>query len=530
MEKTGISATYPFDAGLGPLIETFVADRDALARRYPLSRSKARRARTGELLGETRLRLNELPADRLSPAARLDLALFRNFLSRGLAELARDAAEDRRLETLLPFGPLVADLEAARMAMETPDPTAVAENLDRLVRSMAETAPPADDAPAAAWLDELRKAMERWRDYYVGYDPLIDWWSRKPLESVFAEFDRLAATVPTGVIPGRPVGRAALEEDLAFEMLPYSPEELIAIGDREYAWCLEEMLGASREMGFGDDWKAALEAIKDTAVPPGGQPAMVRDLANEAIGYVRDLVTIPPLAEEVWRMEMMTAEAQKTNPFFLGGEAIIVSYPTAEMSQAEKRMSMRGNNPHFSRATVQHELIPGHHLQAFMTARHRPYRQLFSTPFWIEGWTLYWELLLWELGFPRSPRDRIGMLFWRMHRCVRVSFSLRFHLGEMTTDECVEMLVDKVGHERANAEGEVRRSFNGLYPPLYQAAYLIGGLQFRAISRELRALGRSYREIHDGMLQENEMPPALMRLALLGEPAPLDANPSWLFC
>jgi uncharacterized protein (DUF885 family) len=39
-------------------------------------------------------------------------------------------------------------------------------------------------------------------------------------------------------------------------------------------------------------------------------------------------------------------------------------------------MSMRGNNPSFSRATVFHELIPGHHLQGFMAARYRPYRGL----------------------------------------------------------------------------------------------------------------------------------------------------------
>lgn len=518
---------YAFDPGLGPLIEAFVADRDALARRYPLSRSAVRRARVATHLRETQEALARLAADRLTSAGRLDLALFQNHLAYGLARERRDDEEDRRLDGLLPFGPAVAALEEARMAMETPDPAATAEALDRLARAMAAIAPPADDAPAAAWLGELRGAMERWRDFHAGYDPLLDWWTRRPLEAVFAEFDRLADVQSGSDIPGHPVGRKALEEDLAFEKVPYSPEELIAIGEREYAWCLAEMREASREMGFGDDWRAALEAVKETAVPPGGQPAVVRDLAREATEYVRDLVTIPPLAEEVWRMEMMSAEAQKTSPFFLGGEAIIVSYPTDGMSHAEKRMSARGNNPNLSRATVQHELIPGHHLQMFMTARHRPYRRLFSTPFWIEGWTLYWELLLWELGFPRTPEERIGMLFWRMHRCVRVSFSLRFHLGEMTTVECVETLVERVGHERANAEGEVRRSFNGLYPPLYQAAYLIGGLQFRAISRELRAKGWSLRKVHDAMLRENEMPPAFMRLALLGEPP--DGASAWRF-
>ncbi len=62
-------------------------------------------------------------------------------------------------------------------------------------------------------------------------------------------------------------------------------------------------------------------------------------------------------------------------------------------------MSMRGNNRHFSRATVHHELIPGHHLQGYMNQRHRTYRGPFRTPFWGEGWALYWEMLLWDLDF-----------------------------------------------------------------------------------------------------------------------------------
>ena len=37
-------------------------------------------------------------------------------------------------------------------------------------------------------------------------------------------------------------------------MIPYTPEELIAIAEREFAWCEARMLEASRELGFGDDW------------------------------------------------------------------------------------------------------------------------------------------------------------------------------------------------------------------------------------------------------------------------------------
>ena len=118
-------------------------------------------------------------------------------------------------------------------------------------------------------------------------------------------------------------------------------------------------------------------------------------------------------------------------------------------------MSMRGNNIHFSRATVHHELIPGHHLQGFMArALQRATAGCSRTPFLVEGWALYWEMLLWDLGFATSPEDRVGMLFWRMHRCARIIFSLKFHLGEMTPRRsAIDFLVDRVGHERANADG-----------------------------------------------------------------------------
>jgi uncharacterized protein (DUF885 family) len=216
-------------------------------------------------------------------------------------------------------------------------------------------------------------------------------------------------------------------------------------------------------------------------------------------------------------MEMMPSDKQKINPFFLGGETIHISFPSSDMSHEFKRMSLRGNNRHFARATVQHELIPGHAMQAWAEGRHSPHRSLFATPFWTEGWTLHWEMLLWDLGFPRTPEERIGMLFWRLHRCVRVEFSLRFHRGELTPEQCVEMLVEEVGHERENALGEVRRSFGGEYDPLYQCAYLIGGLQVRSLHREMTGSGAmTGRHFHDRFLEEGPMPIAAMRAAMKG--------------
>jgi uncharacterized protein (DUF885 family) len=315
-------------------------------------------------------------------------------------------------------------------------------------------------------------------------------------------------------------------------MIPYTPQELIGIAEREYAFSLSEAKKAAKEMGFGDDWKAAMEKVKNTYVDPGEQPELIRRLARQAEAFFdqHDWVTIPPLAREDWRMEMLSPERQRVSPFFLGGELILVSYPTAEMTEDEKLMSLRGNNPHFSHATVFHELNPGHHLQGFMEARYNPHRQLFHTPFWSEGQSLYWEMFLWDHGFQQSPEDRLGALFWRMHRSARIIFSLNFHLGKMTPQQAIDFLVDQVDFERANAEAEVRRSFNGSYSPLYQVSYMIGGLQLRALHHELvDAKKMSEREFHDAVLQGGPMPIAMVRARLENTPLTRQGAPSWRF-
>jgi hypothetical protein len=273
--------------------------------------------------------------------------------------------------------------------------------------------------------------------------------------------------------------------------------------------------------------------VRNEHVAPGEEPQLIDSLAEEAIDYVtkNDLVTVPPIVSETWTMEMMTPRRQLVNPFFTGGETISVSFPTSDMSQEQKLMSLHANNRYFDRATVFHELIPGHCLQAYYEERSHPYREeLESNPFWIEGWAFYWEMLMYDRGFFKTPEDRVGSLFWRMHRCARIVFSLKFHLGEWTPEQCVDYLVDKVGHERFTAEGEVRRSILGDYPPLYQLAYMVGALQFRQLHKEFVDSGKmSARNFHDRILEGNEMPIELVRAMLGGEKLTRDFSAGWRF-
>ncbi len=537
-------------------LAVFEADVSGIETQFDAPWSVVRRERLADVLEGWRRWLDDLRWDDLVASDRADALLLENLIKARREALAQ---ERRRFEEMAPVCPFVADLVALldqRRLLADEPPQATAHRLDAACRVLQETRRalemdlesaerttlprPTVANRAARALDAVKEALDKWRGFRSGYDPEFTWWVEEPCTRLgnalgdFAGFLRrqVAGAEDEDAIIGDPVGAERLAAELEDALIPYGADQLIAMGAREMEWCLDQMLSASRELGLGDDWRAALDRVKEDHVPPGEQGLLVRDLAREAVAFVEDhdLLTIPTLAREGWRMEMMSPDRQKVNPFFLGGEAIIVSYPTNEMEHERKLMSMRGNNRHFSRATVQHELIPGHYMQHFCQARYRPYRRMFHTPFWTEGWTLYWEMRLWELGFPRTPEERIGMLFWRMHRCARVVFSLRFHLGEMSAQECVDMLVEQVGHERSTAEGEVRRSFGGDYPALYQCAYLIGGLQMRALHREMTGPGgMGERQFHDAVMAENCMPIAVLRSILRRDRLERGRLPQWRF-
>ncbi len=527
---------------LAPVVARWDADRGALSRRYSTEYSTVRRERFRRFDATWREQLKALPFERLSRQGQVDYLLLDNKLRYELALLDREARLASEMAPLLPFADSLGALLEQRRTLQRPEPTAAARTIagmtsqiDRMSKTLGSpdggsNGPKLSKIVAYRAADAIagyKRQFAQWLRFYQGYDPQMTWWVADPAKKFDAALDGYRKALREKVvgakegqdepIVGDPIGADGLAVDLAGEMIPYTPTELIAIAEKEYAFLEGEAKKAAREMGFGDDWKAALEKVKTEYPPAGEQATAVRDMAWEATRYVEDhhLVTVPALAKEIWRMEMMSPEAQKTNPFFLGGEVILVSSPTDGMSEEEKVQALRANNAPMSRATVQHELIPGHHLQGFVADRSNAHREVFSTPFYVEGWSLWWELHLWDLGFHATPDQRIGALFWRMHRAARIIFSLKFHLGEWTPQQCIDFLVDKVGHERASATGEVRRSFNGNYSPLYQAGYLLGGMQLRALYHDLvDGKKMTEQEFHDAVLSTGTMPIEMVRALL----------------
>lgn len=567
-------------------IARIAADIDGYDRFYGIRWADDLLQRQHEFLKSKLEAMKGIDFDALGQSGKVDYLLMRNDIRAAITANRLAARQLAEMDGALAVRSIIVPLELARWRMEKLDPKACAAQLNAIPgvikgsrekieearkaakakaeeKSKAEptaaaAGPSAELSPVAALrasraIDQLERALGEHYDYYEGFEPAFTWWCEKPYgeaRTALRDFSKFLREDLAGVkgkpedpLIGDPIGREALLESLRDEHVALSPEELIAVGEKEFAWCEAQMKAAAKEMGFGDgsEWKKALDKVKQGSQDPGEQTAYVTDVSREAIAFLKqhDLVSIPPLCEETWRIQMISPQGQRSLPFAVYyGQAIGVAYPHQSMTHDDKMMSLRGNNRHFTRIVVPHELIPGHHLQAFMSKRERPYRGRFSTPFFVEGWALYWEMKLWDMNWAKSPEDRIGMLFWRMHRCARIVVSLKFHLGQMSPQEMIDYLVDRVGHEKFGATSEVRRYIGGDYSPLYQCGYMIGGKQLRALW--LEAVGDAQKAPHqrgrmtekqfnDAVMHAGMAPIELLRAELLNLPLTRDSEASWRF-
>lgn len=542
---------HTFASELIDVVNTYQADKTALQNFYTNKESEEYYVRFSKFYDDWEKTVKDIDFKNLSKDGKVDYLLLKNLISKEDYFLQIEYKAYKEVASVVDFSDDLNLFIRERRRGKRPVSNQLAKAFDVAGISIDKKMELLKTKPFKDWFAaekaaksvvSFEKSLKEAYDFYYSYDPEFTWWMEKPYKNlsnklkVYGEFLKTNYSKTSikddgsGII-GKPIGRDAVIKSLSFEYIPYTPEELIATAQNQFEWCKKEMIKAAAELGYGKDWKAALEHVKNTYVPAGEQPQIINDLYTQSVNFIeeRDLITMPDLAKETWQMIMMTPERQKINPFFTGGWEISISYPTQEMDQNDKLMSMRGNNPNFSRATVQHELLPGHNLQFFMNSRYKSYRAPFETPFWMEGWALYWEIELWNKQFPQTPEQKLGMLFWRIHRCARIIFSLKYHLGQMSPQQCIDLLVNEVGHEYANAEAEVRRSFASGDAPLYQVAYMTGGLQFYALRNELLAKGWTEKQFHDRVLRENIMPVEMLRVLLEDQVVSEEYKTNWKF-
>ncbi|MEV8041013.1 DUF885 domain-containing protein [Arthrobacter sp. NPDC080082] len=179
--------------------------------------------------------------------------------------------------------------------------------------------------------------------------------------------------------------------------------------------------------------------------------------------------------------------------------------------------------------TVFHEGVPGHHLQVATAVYRRELlnkwrRSVCWTSGHGEGWALYAEKLMQELGYLKDPGDHMGMLDMQRMRAARVVFDIGVHLelevperwgsGTWTSEKGFEFL-------KANlpiSEGQLKFEFTRyLGWPGQAPSYKVGQRLWEQIRAELEARpGFDLKAFHTKALNMGSVGLDTLKRALLG--------------
>jgi uncharacterized protein (DUF885 family) len=109
--------------------------------------------------------------------------------------------------------------------------------------------------------------------------------------------------------------------------------------------------------------------------------------------------------------------------------------------------------------TCVHEAWPGHHLQ-FVKANIKPNsstlpRLLNASATLYEGWALYCEQLMHELGFITEPESRFVLLKDRLWRALRIMIDVGIHTRGLSLDDAASLMQEKLGFSKSQAMGDL---------------------------------------------------------------------------
>jgi uncharacterized protein (DUF885 family) len=210
--------------------------------------------------------------------------------------------------------------------------------------------------------------------------------------------------------------------------------------DETYAWGWEELHRIETEMlAISATLAGSGATINDAVAVIESDPARSIDGAEHFRGWMQDLAdrTLADLAdthfdipEPIRRIECRIAPTQD------GG--IYYTPPSEDFSRPGRMWwsipdGVTTFHPWREVTTVYHEGVPGHHLQCAQTAYRKDVLNRWQRSLcWVsghgEGWALYAEQLMDELGYLEDPADKLGMLDGQGFRAARVVVDIGMHL------------------------------------------------------------------------------------------------------
>ena len=253
------------------------------------------------------------------------------------------------------------------------------------------------------------------------------------------------------------VAYAALGGLLTDHLRPQAPEQ-DAVGPERYSLASRQFLGATVNLQEGYEWgwqellsiEAEMHEVAARIAPglgPKGAAAILDRDPNHLVkgrdGLQAWMQNVSDRAlEDLGRNHFDIPEPLRTLECLIappgGGVGAHYIPPSDDFSRPGRmwRSVEAGRNdfPTWRETTVvYHEGVPGHHLQlataVLATDRLNDFQRLLAgTSGHAEGWALYAERLVREIGYLKTEGDLLGMLGWQLFRAARVVVDIGMHL------------------------------------------------------------------------------------------------------
>jgi uncharacterized protein (DUF885 family) len=304
--------------------------------------------------------------------------------------------------------------------------------------------------------------------------------------------------------------------------------------DETYDWGVEELARMVAEQeSIADQIKpgaSVKEAIAFLDTDPSrklhGTDALQKWMQQTSDRAVAELSESQfDIPDEIKRLECLIAPTQEGGIYYTG--------PTDDFSRPGRMWwSVPVGITEFDTwrelTTVYHEGVPGHHLQIGQAVYNRAKlntwrRQLAGTSGHAEGWALYAERLMEQLGYLDDPADRLGMLDGQRMRAARVVLDIGVHLekqtptgaGPWTADYAFDFMRANVNMNDSFVTFEVNRYLGW---PGQAPSYKVGQRiweQLRDTCREREGAAFSIKEFHRKALDLGGVGLDTLRSALL---------------
>ncbi|HIJ17506.1 MAG TPA: DUF885 domain-containing protein [Thermoplasmata archaeon] len=306
------------------------------------------------------------------------------------------------------------------------------------------------------------------------------------------------------------------EEYMRLKDFDVTPDEALRIGEVHRRKTRNEMASVARKIVRSGSVEEALELVK--SMHPADYDAVLacyRTDIQRSKDFLleKDLVTIPDgerliVTETPTFMRHVAPFAAQFEPGKFTGDRTGLFLVTPN----EKPETIKDHCYALIANTAVHEGYPGHHLQGICGNTHPSFIRVLSTSIdFAEGWALYCEELMLELGFNNTPEGRLAQLSDLMFRIVRVAADVKLSRGEITPEEVAAMLVRETSMQSDAAMSEAR-SYS--YNPTYYLSYFIGKMRLLQLLDDVKdAMGDrfSIKLFHDTLLYAGCIPISFMR-------------------